>query len=153
MRERNGFTLIELLVVVAIIALLVAILMPAINQARDLAKLNLCSTKLQQIGLAWHIYLSSNDHTFPKWRLNIQWFYGGREPCIASPNFWALDYRPLNPYVTLTEQNQDQAELFRCPADRPIVDDQGQPGVTKGYTTYEYLGNCYLMNWMLSSSL
>lgn len=148
-QKNNGFTLIELLVVVSIIALLVAILIPAINQARNLAEVTLCATKLQQIGLAWHIYLSSNNYTFPRWRLNMQWFYGGREPCIASPYIPALDYRPLNPYVALTEQGQERAELFQCPADRPIVDDQGQPRVTKGYTTYEYLGNCYLMNWML----
>ena len=149
MSKRNGFTLIELLVVVAILALLVAILIPAVSQGRNSAKVTLCATNQHQIGIAWNVYLYRNDDTFPRWQQNIQWFYGGREPSIASPSFWVLDYRPLNRYVALAEQDQDRAELFRCPADRPILDDHGQPAVTKGYTTYEYVGNSYPMNWML----
>ena len=149
MRQGNGFTIIELLVVVSILALLVAILVPAVNQARALAEVTLCATNLHQIGIAWHVYLHSNNQTFPRWRMNIHWFYGGQEPSMASEYNWVLDYRPLNPYVALTERDQFRAEIFRCPADRAILDDQGQPTVTDGYTTYEYFGNCYMMNWML----
>ncbi len=149
MPRRSGFTLVELLVSVSIIALLVAILIPAVKQARDSAKVLLCATNLRQIGIAWNVYLSSNDDTFPSWEGNMQWFYGGREPSIASASFWVLDYRPLNPYVTLSEQDQEWAELFRCPADRQILNDKGQPAVSKGYPTYEYYGNSYPMNWLL----
>ena len=48
---KKGFTLIELLVVVSIIALLVSILMPALNKAKELAKLTMCMSNLKQMGL------------------------------------------------------------------------------------------------------
>lgn len=54
--RRHGFTLIELLVVVAIIALLIAILMPALSEARRTARVVICGTNLHQLGLALAIY-------------------------------------------------------------------------------------------------
>ncbi len=148
--QTRAFTLIELLVVVSVIALLAAILVPALNQARNSAKIVVCANNQRQIAIAWNVYLSSNDSAFPRWRQNIQWLYGGKEPpVVASTQGHALPYRPLNPYVALRETDEQWARIFKCPGDRPIVNAAGEFAITKGNTTYDYFGNSYLMNWLL----
>lgn len=65
MRSTKGFTLIEILVVVAIIALLVSILMPAMNWARERGRATVCSSNLRTIGQALDYYLKANEDTLP----------------------------------------------------------------------------------------
>lgn len=61
MCKAKGFTLIELLVVIAIIALLMAILMPALNRAREQGKRGVCLSNLRGLMLAWILYADEND--------------------------------------------------------------------------------------------
>jgi len=61
MRKQKGFTLIELLVVIAIIAILMAILMPALNRVREQGKRTVCLSNLKQLSLAWILYADDND--------------------------------------------------------------------------------------------
>lgn len=60
----QGFTLIELLVVVAIIALLIAILLPSLARARELARRSMCASQLKQIGTALNVYAKDNSEKF-----------------------------------------------------------------------------------------
>ena len=66
--RRRAFTLIELLVVIAIIALLVSILLPSLNKAKELAKGTLCATNLKSLGLSFQMYASDYDGRLP-------WYY------------------------------------------------------------------------------
>ena len=80
MRERNGFTLIELLVVIAIIALLMAILMPALQRVKKQAMTVVCRSNLHQLSFFVTTYADDNDGRF--WRgwegaaiTKLRWFY------------------------------------------------------------------------------
>src|SRR4051812_32240613 len=62
---RGGFTLVELLVVIGIIALLVAMLLPALRKARQSAITASCLSNLRQIGMAFHMYANENHGWLP----------------------------------------------------------------------------------------
>jgi len=108
----RAFTLIELLVVISIVALLMAILMPCLQRARNQAKAVACQGQLRQWGTAFSAYASDNDgRLFPN-GLDGLIPRDGVWPDIASPadkNFWSM-LMAFNPYF------DDYYKRLLCPA-------------------------------------
>lgn len=145
--KRTAFTLIEMLVTIAIVGVLLSLSLMGLSAAIGQARILRCGTNLKNIGLAWTLYLENNRGLFPKYGQHVWWYYGGHDPCVYDFMKLGLDHRPLNPYVNLRLRGEKDAEVFRCPQDRPIYrTDESQKGVTAGYSTYAYFGNCYILN-------
>jgi prepilin-type N-terminal cleavage/methylation domain-containing protein/prepilin-type processing-associated H-X9-DG protein len=92
MQKQNGFTLIELLVVIAIIALLMAILMPALNRVRGQAQKVSCQARLKQWGLAYKLYTDAYDGKFNNrdvaggvWMTALRPYYEGNDEMLLCP--------------------------------------------------------------------
>jgi prepilin-type N-terminal cleavage/methylation domain-containing protein/prepilin-type processing-associated H-X9-DG protein len=163
---RAGFTLIELLVVIAIIGVLIALLLPAVQSAREAARRAQCVNNLKQIGLAMHNYESANL-TFPPTTILVplpgtgvaSWAFQSSWSAFAriSP-FWEQGslYNAINFSLTYsappntTVANTPLSLLF-CPSDPGHHNDDASMGNT-GYATTSY-GTCdgdwyvFTVNW------
>jgi prepilin-type N-terminal cleavage/methylation domain-containing protein/prepilin-type processing-associated H-X9-DG protein len=126
-RWSRGFTLIELLVVIAIIAVLIGLLLPAVQKVREAANRLRCQNNLKQMGLACHTYYDANNKLPPG-----GWF---RQAGLSGPSIWNNDKGSLFVHI-LPYMEQDN--LFRAIPDLNLNNDNNAIWEAEGLSWYNW---------------
>jgi prepilin-type N-terminal cleavage/methylation domain-containing protein/prepilin-type processing-associated H-X9-DG protein len=160
MKRNRGFTLIELLVVIAIIAILAAMLLPALAKAKEKGSRIACLSNLRQWGMALNMYLDDNQNVFPDFSIpttaagapggynqdNINWAYLTAFQAAGSGNgawFNALppyvSQKPLWQYASNPTNFVNGRNVFTCPT--------AQFHAADGVDPYNKVAFCYGINF------
>ena len=155
--RRGGFTLVELLVVVAIIALLVAILIPTLARARELTRRTLCGTNLHAMGKGWEMYFTNSNGRLPQF-FNVLtmvadifsqfdfMIYCGREHTTGMPDY-------VNAGMLYKMEYVGSEKVFVCPTVEAnwggswYLDVENPWPVDKRYGTYMTYGRRRMLNY------
>jgi prepilin-type N-terminal cleavage/methylation domain-containing protein/prepilin-type processing-associated H-X9-DG protein len=121
-RPHRAMTLVELLVVVAIIGMLVALLLPAIQAGRATARAASCKNSLRQLGLATQQFCALHNGRFPEWG------HGDEKRAAKDKRSWIY---------TLAPHLEDSAEIRLCPDDNLLPERRIQKGTS--YVINDYL--------------
>jgi len=172
-QNRRGFTLIELLVVIAIIGVLIALLLPAVQSAREAARRAQCVNNMKQIGLAMHNYESTHRSLPPGriWRegvfqncgtqifggcQNTPWFvlmlpFFEQEPLYDAFNFDLGSEGPVAPLPLGLIANETisltKISLFQCPSDREVIFSITPQYVGGALSDFEFTKGNYAVSW------
>ena len=167
-RQRRGFTLIEILMVIAIVSLLISILMPVLNKARNEGNIAKCLANLRQIGLYNEMYWSAQEDRKsviwywypPEQSYNVSiispWIFGGSKAASpgkfpnADSSVYPAEIRPLNKYVDPLARDKQIIKIYADPGDRssyaPIVGQNADTVEEEVKSSLESNGTSYSLN-------